>query len=207
MAVIWQAGGSRLLREKVSSFLAHEFAVRKFEQASDLLESLKLSEFKPDFALILDVVPPELKKALVSGIDQGPKLVYFEHSSEKSRCFAKDLKNLRGQLSENSGSFRRLQSTFLSFKDLKLDLSKRFLSFEAQQDLDITLPSKECQILAVLMRNAGQTVSRDTLAHEAWSQTRVSTVTLNSHMSRLRSRIKESELSIETVYGGGYILK
>ena len=70
-----------------------------------------------------------------------------------------------------------------------------------------TLTPKEGRLLCMLMENAGQCVTRDTIIQSVWPNTKVAPRTIDTHISRLRSRLKDSEAIIESVYGGGYILK
>jgi DNA-binding response OmpR family regulator len=72
----------------------------------------------------------------------------------------------------------------------------------------IDLSLREVKILALLYRNSGQVVSRDTLMNFAWQQNYFpSSRTLDQHISQLRKRIEadpKCPTIITTVHGVGY---
>jgi DNA-binding response OmpR family regulator len=61
-------------------------------------------------------------------------------------------------------------------------------------------------LLRFLIENVGVCVSRDQLINEVWKGIRIEARTIDSHISRLRKRLASSEVFIESVYGGGYIM-
>ncbi|MFV2040034.1 MAG: response regulator [Acidimicrobiales bacterium] len=72
----------------------------------------------------------------------------------------------------------------------------------------VELPLKEFQVLALLMRNAGLVVTRQTLIDRVWGYDYIGdTKTLDVHIKRLRSRIGDKTAQpqrIVTVRGLGY---
>ena len=69
------------------------------------------------------------------------------------------------------------------------------------------LPLKEARLLKYFLENPGKCLSRDEIKVSVWSQVKVAPRTIDSHISRLRKRISFGEVNIESIYGGGYVLK
>lgn len=106
---------------------------------------------------------------------------------------------------------RRPQSqpvmTSLKIADLEMDLLGRKVT---RRDRTIDLQTKEFQLLEVLMRHAGQVMTRTMLLEKVWDyhfdpQTNV----IDVHISRLRQKIdREFDVPlIHTVRGAGYCLR
>ena len=98
-------------------------------------------------------------------------------------------------------------STSLKIADLELDLLGRKVT---RGDRQIDLQAKEFQLLEVLMRHAGQVMTRTMLLEKVWDyhfdpQTNV----IDVHISRLRQKIdRDFDLPlIHTVRGAGYCLR
>ena len=94
----------------------------------------------------------------------------------------------------------------LSVADLRLDLIER----RVYRDLvSIELSRREFDLLAHLVRNAGQTVSREMIAREIWRdpQTLLTNV-IDVFINRLRRKMdRQGEPSlIRTVRGAGYVI-
>lgn len=88
--------------------------------------------------------------------------------------------------------------------DLVLNLITRSVTWN---EVPIRLRRKEIAILECLMRNAGQIVSRNTLAHHAWNNSGdITTNTVDVHIKYLRDKIDRqfSTSLIQTVHGLGY---
>ncbi len=98
-------------------------------------------------------------------------------------------------------------STLLKIEDLELDLLGRKASRGGQP---IDLQAKEFQLLEVLMRHAGQVMTRTMLLEKVWDyhfdpQTNV----IDVHISRLRQKIdRDFDIPlIHTIRGAGYCLR
>ena len=74
----------------------------------------------------------------------------------------------------------------------------------------IELTAIEYKLLAYLMRQGGQTVSKETLFNAVWEDSFVEDNTLNVHMRRLREKIEmnpSAPVYIKTVRGIGYVFE
>ena len=71
------------------------------------------------------------------------------------------------------------------------------------QDVEMKYPHKEALILKSLKEAKSESVKREELIG-LWGEVKVGARTLDSHISRLRKRIKPYGFSIESSYGSGY---
>ena len=86
---------------------------------------------------------------------------------------------------------------------LLLDFQRKVASL----DLDrLRLTRKEYELLALLVQNAGDIVSREDLLMRIWGySSEIRTRTLDVHIRRLRKKLGPyAELYIETIFGIGY---
>ena len=92
---------------------------------------------------------------------------------------------------------------FVSWKGAKLDLIGGKISKDEEHEL---LTQKEVTLLAYLMECGGETIDRHSVKKMVWCGVKVSDSSLESLICRLRKKVEKLELSIESVYGGGYRL-
>ena len=72
------------------------------------------------------------------------------------------------------------------------------------QDVELKLSHKEALILKSLFESKNDSVCRIELSKLLWGDIKVSDRTLDSHISRLRKRLRPMGVNIESVYGSGY---
>jgi DNA-binding response OmpR family regulator len=86
---------------------------------------------------------------------------------------------------------------------LGLDFEPRSVRLDARP---IRLGRKEYDLLAVLVRHAGEVVKRETLLMLVWGYSpEIRTRTLDVHIRKLRSKLgRYSTQYIETIFGVGY---
>jgi len=98
------------------------------------------------------------------------------------------------------------QPELLQIQDLKIDLVHHRVSRSGQR---IDLTPKEFQLLALLARRQGETLSRAIIADQVWDMNFDSdTNVVDVHIRRLRSKVELSHQTklIHTVRGMGYVL-
>jgi DNA-binding response OmpR family regulator len=86
---------------------------------------------------------------------------------------------------------------------LYFDFGEQVVLLDGQK---IALRKKEYDLLALLVKCAGQVVPRETLLLQVWGyNSKVRTRTLDVHVRRLRSKLGTyAERYIETIFGIGY---
>jgi TolB-like protein/DNA-binding winged helix-turn-helix (wHTH) protein/Flp pilus assembly protein TadD len=99
----------------------------------------------------------------------------------------------------------QLQKELYEFADFRLDVSERLLRRDGKR---IPLTDKAFDTLCVLVRHAGELVTKDELMSEVWSDAIVEENNLDQKISMLRQalgeRAKGKGKFIETVRGRGY---
>ena len=120
----------------------------------------------------------------------------------KPFAFAELLARIRALLRRS----RSAQPTVLRIGDLTLDPGSRRVT---RAGVSITLTSKEFAILEVLMRSAGDIVSRTRLVERVWDEaSEVLDNLVDVHLSHLRKKFDSAERPplIHTIRGFGYRL-
>ncbi len=103
----------------------------------------------------------------------------------------------------SSGGTRR---NVIRYRGLMLD-SEKLQCLVQPGDDPVSLPLKEAQLLRLLLERPGVCLSRQEIQKSLWADVRVTPRTIDSHVSRLRKRLGDGAVEIESVYGGGYRLK
>lgn len=97
--------------------------------------------------------------------------------------------------------------TFLRFADLELDLLARTATCHGR---NLDLLRREFRLLEYLMKHTEQVVTRRMLLENVWDvHFEPNTSVVETHMSRLRSKIDrvEAQVRIHTVRGVGYVIR
>jgi len=102
---------------------------------------------------------------------------------------------------------RTTESTRIEVAGLELDLVARRV---LRSEVEIELSNRQFDLLAYLVRHAGQAVSRDMLVRDVWrDQTGVLTNVVDVSINHLRRKVERDDLPqlIHTIRGIGYMLK
>lgn len=90
----------------------------------------------------------------------------------------------------------------IHFGDLKIDLPKHQVWFK---DKEINLTALEFRLLTTLLKRKGRVQSRETLLNDVWGiKNEVTTRTVDTHVKRLREKLRDAGRYIETLRGVGY---
>jgi len=90
----------------------------------------------------------------------------------------------------------------ISHGEIVLDVSRHRVSVGGEP---VSLSSKEFKLLKRLMRSGGRVLSRDGLLDSVWGEDcYVTPRTVDTHIRRLRAKLREAGKYIETVRGVGY---
>lgn len=142
--------------------------------------------------LILTARTSELD--LVIGLDAGADDYLFKpfRSSEL-------LARVRALLRRKSGS---LTGEVFTFGDLVVDMNARTCRLK---DEELGLTPTEFDVLALLMSNSGQMMSRQQILRDIWNtEWAGSTKSLDMHVSSLRRKLGDAGNLVSTVRGHGY---
>lgn len=86
---------------------------------------------------------------------------------------------------------------------LRVDFTHRVVTLDSKR---LTLTRKECDLLYLLIQNAGAIVPRETLLQEIWGYSKeIRTRTLDTHICRLRRQLCRGDWEyIETIVRVGF---
>lgn len=87
--------------------------------------------------------------------------------------------------------------------EIDFDRQKAFQNKNGKQ-FDLSLTTIELKILACLSRRLEQVYTREQIISLAWGETHISDRTVDSHIAHLRTKVKNSEVQIDTVKSFGY---
>lgn len=215
--------------EKVAAFISkglqeHDFEVTHVNNGSLAIEKIATESFD---LIILDLMLPDINgidlcrqirkdnsqvpilmlTALdrvddkVNGLQAGADdyLVKPFHFSELLARISALLRRTRPENIKEEGT--------LTFSDLKLNTVTKAAERAGKE---ITLTTKEYQLLELFMRNPNKTLSRDYIAEKVWEiQFDTGTNFIDVYVNYLRKKIEREAQAklIHTVIGMGYILK
>ncbi|MCL4313137.1 MAG: response regulator transcription factor [Actinobacteria bacterium] len=112
---------------------------------------------------------------------------------------------LRRTANSSSPSSSETNGEILEIGELRLDTKRHEVAMGSKI---IQMPLKEFELLEILMRNAGNVLTRDMLIERVWGSDYVGdTKTLDVHIKRLRARIEADPTHpqlITTIRGLGY---
>lgn len=211
-----------VIREELQLFLTHYgYDVEAPAEFTTIIDQIK---DRPPHLILLDINLPifdgyylckEIRK-----ISDVPIIIVTSRDSEVDELLSMNLGaddfvtkpyNTQILLARISSLLKRTygsQSTsdVLMYKGLELNLSNSSMTLKNES---IELTKNELKILAFLIKNQGQIVSRELLMEQLWkSDLFVDDNTLSVNVTRLRKKLKEIGLgdAIETRRGLGYIM-
>jgi len=100
-----------------------------------------------------------------------------------------------------------LNQNQLQFKvgNVLVDLDKRAVfSLAKDTEVNLNFTHYEFMIFSLLAKNLGKVYSREDVLSEVWGGTTVSSRGVDSHIARVRSKLLETNVKINTIKGSGY---
>jgi DNA-binding response OmpR family regulator len=204
--------------------LMGDYAVRAFASLNALKHLTKiLGHMMPDVVLAdlddLMISPSEIIRFLSAALPDSSIILLTSQaisvpeisgrSPDTSRIFvyskpidSLDLSGYVALIAKDRGN----RSNLIRVRDVILDLT-RLQCQVLPDETPISLPLKEAQILKILMERPGECLSREDLHKSIWPGMKVSARNIDSHISRLRKRLKAASFDIVSKYGGGYVLQ
>jgi len=110
--------------------------------------------------------------------------------------------------------FRRIEmdkkapsNQFLNFSDIEINLASKIILNKSNGE-EIQLTPNEFNLLVYLMENQNRAISRDELLDKIWGFTaEIETRVADDTVKRLRKKLSETNLIVDTVWGFGFRLK
>ncbi len=195
----------------------------RVETAFDGNEALKKTKEKQPSLLILDImmpgpdgmqicrtlrrrsdVPIVLLTARTSDIDKVAGL-RFGADDYITKPFNPDelLARVEAVLRRARSGSAEPKEERIKLKALDMDLTSRNAKISGS---DVSLTPKEFDLLATFARFPNVTLDREQLLDLVWGTSFYALRTVDVHVARLREKLKNSPLKIETVWGTGYRL-
>lgn len=220
MSILWILEQAQQTAPRLATILMGDFAVRAFASLDSLGKLARLSGDRLPSALIIDcrsnrwsipqintIARSNLVSTLlvtvgskpVDGVDAELTSAHYGPGFESlsfSRFIADSLQTAPSPT----------QGSVIRYRDLVLEFEKMRCSSALSKE-SVPLPQKEAQLLRLLLARRGQAVSRAEIQMSIWPEIKLTPRTIDSHISRLRGKLGQFEVTIVSVYGGGYILK
>ena len=220
MAMLWVLEKKDHVLPRITDMLIGDFAVRAVASTQSLTSVLRINSSQIPDAIIIDYRSKEWSltqilslaigslpgSALIAVVpdenhlDEVPQSVRTLAFDPDSMPFALSLRQLIGR--DGQGKV----GSNIRYRDLVLDQSNLQLKFGESKEV-VTLPQKEMQLLKLLVNHCGRVICREEISSSIWSGIKVSPRTIDSHISRLRTKLVGSNVTIRSVYGGGYLLR
>jgi hypothetical protein len=212
-----------------ASLLIGDFPVRCFASIRSFakIAFVKKASLPKVIVLNIDCISQLEEESVLAVVEQRcpkAKLIVIDDSSGGKRLLSRyknlDFFHSTKVIAENRFEFVRLiaqsvevdkrqaafSSKILTYKDLALDYDNHEFQIIPGGERE-NLPLKEARLLKFFIENSGRCVSREEIQDSVWAQTKVASRTIDSHISRLRKKISFGEVVIDSIYGGGYVLK
>ena len=230
MSIIWLIEDHKKTGTPLGRILLGNFAVRLIGSLKSFQQLTKIEKYHNPDVLIIDaeLVNEDIQSCdyRISQLLPGVPRLYSLSSNQAASAswaptrqpakdafflsFAKasDLEiaeNMRAILATLADSVG--PQSLIRYKDIYLDTEKNVVGTlpETSEKIDLTLT--ESRILRLLLLHHGKCLSREKIRLEIWCGAKVSPRTIDSHVSRLRKHLSYAETTIESVYGGGYLLR
>lgn len=183
---------------------------------------LMLAEREWD-VIVLDLMLPDgsgldLAKSLRAAGNETPILMLtardtvhervegFRHGADDYLCKPFDVDELAARLDAIVRRAKTADRHKLHYADIELDLLTRTMT---RAGSELTLSSREAELLAFLMRHPEEVLSRDRILREVWGdEAEDDSNVLNVYVNYLRNKVEGCLHSrvIHTVRGAGYVL-
>ncbi len=216
MSVLWLVESSEHENFRLIDSLAKNFAVRIIVRSSFQEALIKAPTPHVVLSMSASVDDHELENFLTRSQQQFPTSFFVFLSSQEGPCNdAKaslqqriyTLQNPTGEdlliLLEQLFDFRK-EDQSVHYHGLRLNM-ETLECWLTQGSQPVPLSFKEAKLLRFFMQSAGISLSRNDILSKVWENVRVSPRTIDCHISRLRKKLVDAPIRIESIYGGGYI--
>ena len=153
----------------------------------------------------LDVEPSVIEEWFQRHLPTIPRLYVGDEISNRVDSIPSNL-STREMVDEISKRLKKGEGSRLVYKDLWFE--RAYHRFKVMgQERAIILSPKESVLMQLFMQTPSQCVTREEIKKSVWEGRSVSPRTIDSHVSRIRRHLEDSEVVIDSIYGGGYIMR
>jgi len=224
--LIYIADDEPNIKDLIRSFLEKEnYDVQAFDNGDDLFKAFNK---KPSDLVILDIMMPGTDGLTIcTKIRQTsdvPIIILTARDSDADYVagitlgsddyFTKPVSPMQ-LVMRVKAIFRRIDmdkktpaSQFLKYSDVEINLASKIVVNKSNNDEEIQLTPNEFNLLVYLMENQNRAVSREELLDKIWGfSAEIETRVADDTVKRLRKKLAETNLIVDTVWGFGFRLK
>ena len=224
--LIYIADDEPHIKELIKSFLEKEnYEVQAFDNGDDLFKAF--SKKKSDL-VILDIMMPGSDGLVICNkirqTSDVPIIILTARDSDADYVagislgsddyFTKPVSPMQ-LVMRVKAIFRRIEmdkkapaNQFLSFSDIEINLANKTVVNKSRNEEEIQLTPNEYNMLVYLMENQSRAISRDELLDKIWGfDAEIETRVADDTVKRLRKKLSETSLIVDTVWGFGFRLK
>jgi DNA-binding response OmpR family regulator len=214
LTTVWIVEKHKSTVPSIAAALMGDFAVRAIASLESFQKLARLGRSEPPRLVLVDVddaaAAAERIAAVVREALGDVALALVAHapdtgSAVDAEWFAKPIDALAMAGAIGSMLRERGRTRVVRYRDVSLDCERFQLCVAGATAID--LPLKEAQLLRLLLEQPERCLGREQICAAIWREVKVAPRTLDSHVSRLRKRLAGAAVTIESVYGGGYVLR
>ena len=188
------------------------YEVKTFYDGTSFFNAFNLQ--KPDL-ILLDMMLPDISgQEILTKIrsdkinDDIPIIIISANSLVTEKVIGLDMGaddyiskpfDLLEMMSRVNARLRKNKRKVFECQDLVVDIDSHTCTYKNN---DISLTTKEFDILALLLKNKGKVCTREDILQEIWGNEALETRTIDMHVKSIRK--KTSDDVIETIFGIGY---
>ncbi|MGE0173886.1 MAG: helix-turn-helix domain-containing protein [Oligoflexales bacterium] len=217
MAIVWFVGKTSELPLGFMTQLQSEFPVRVVESFDMLAHIHHHSKAKPDAIIgmgISDSRDALRKSQMVDLYFAGAKKIFLadgvdpkENISDSIWMMESKTPDLCQRIGAIVGGVKRRDGSFvLQFKNIILNFEELTLRILPGIET-IDIPLKEARLLKLFMAQPNVCLTRDQIRDSVWGNIAISGRTIDSYICRIRKYLAGGGVDIESIYGGGYVLR
>jgi len=224
--LIYMADDEPHIKDLLKSFLEKEnYEVQAFDNGDDLYKAFTMK--KADL-VILDIMMPGTDGLTVCNkirqTSDVPIIILTARDSDADYVagitlgsddyFTKPFSPIQ-LVMRVKAIFRRIgmdkkapSNQFLSYSDIEINLASKIVVNKSKNNEEIQLTPNEFNLLVYLMENQNRAVSRDELLDKIWGfSVDIETRVADDTVKRLRKKLSETNLIVDTVWGFGFRLR
>jgi DNA-binding response OmpR family regulator len=223
--LIYIADDEPHIRDLIRSFLEKDgYAVEAFENGDDLFKAFNIK--KCDLVILDIMMPGTDGLTICTKIRQAsdvPIIILTARDSDADYVagitlgsddyFTKPVSPMQLVMRVRA-IFRRIEmdkkvpaAQFLNFSDIEINLASKIVIYKKTGE-EIQLTPNEFNLLVYLMENQNRAVSRDELLDKIWGfSADIETRVADDTVKRLRKKLSQTDLIVDTVWGFGFRLK